>query len=295
MQSKANIDKPAVIVVSSHVVRGSIGNRACVFALETLGFPVWALPTVVLPWHPGHRPGTRIVANPEQFAALTDDLCRAPWLGEVGAIVSGYLGDPQQAASVAKLVIALKQKRRDAVFLCDPVIGDGGQLYVPNATAEAIRDRLVTLADILTPNRYEFEWLTGDRYNSNSELIDAVLQFNSTRTLITSAFAANPASTGNLLVTADRAWLATHRRIDNPPNGLGDLTSALFLARILAGVEDAKALQTTTASVFEILARTAKRGADELTLETDAASFANPMALVQLQQLPHPSGSNRRA
>ena len=44
----------AVIVVSSHVARGSVGNRAAVFALETLGHPVWAVPTVVLPWHPGH-------------------------------------------------------------------------------------------------------------------------------------------------------------------------------------------------------------------------------------------------
>ena len=33
----------AVIVISSHVARGSVGNRAAVFALETLGFPVWAV------------------------------------------------------------------------------------------------------------------------------------------------------------------------------------------------------------------------------------------------------------
>ena len=56
-----------------------------------------------------------------------------------------------------------------------------------------------------------------------------------------------------------------------PPNGLGDLTAAVYLARLLAGQPAAKALQSTTASVFEILARTAKRGGDELQLETDAA------------------------
>ena len=38
-------EKGAVISISSHVVRGSVGNRAVVFALETLGYPVWALPT----------------------------------------------------------------------------------------------------------------------------------------------------------------------------------------------------------------------------------------------------------
>jgi pyridoxine kinase len=45
-QRKSGI-RPSVIVISSHVVRGSVGNRAAVFALETLGFPVWAVPTVI--------------------------------------------------------------------------------------------------------------------------------------------------------------------------------------------------------------------------------------------------------
>ena len=54
-----------------------------------------------------------------------------------------------------------------------------------------------------------------------------------------------------------------------------------------------KALQTTTEAVFEVLARTAKRGADELTLETDAQSLAHPMAMVQTRHLPHPAGLRR--
>ena len=73
----------AVIVISSHVARGSVGNRAAVFALETLGHPVWAVPTVLLPWHPGHGPATRIVPDADQFSAFMKDLERAPWLGEV--------------------------------------------------------------------------------------------------------------------------------------------------------------------------------------------------------------------
>src|SRR5690606_8910206 len=97
----------AVIVVSSHVARGAIGNRAAVFALESLGFPVWAVPTVVLPWHPGHGPATRIVPEPEQFSGLMGDLAAAPWLGEVGAVLSGYLGDASQAEAIAALVRAV--------------------------------------------------------------------------------------------------------------------------------------------------------------------------------------------
>jgi pyridoxine kinase len=98
---------------------------------------------------------------------------------------------------------------------------------------------------------------------------------------------------GNLLVGPARTLLAEHRAIENPPNGLGDLTAAVFLARILDGMGDEKALQSTTAAVFEILARTASRGADELTLETDAASLAHPMAMVHMRRIAHPVGDRR--
>lgn len=278
----------AVIVISSHVARGSVGNRAAVFALETLGHPVWAVPTVILPWHPGHGRATRIVPDPAEFAALMKDLERAPWLGEVAAVLTGYLGNAAQAEAVASLVQAVKACNPGATYVCDPVMGDSGGLYVPEATAVAIRDRLVAIADIATPNRFELEWLVGAKLNELSSTISAAFDVGPPTMLVTSAPATLAGGTGNLLVTPREALLAEHRMIDRPPNGLGDLTGAVFLARLLAGMSAEKALQSTTASVFEILARTAKRGADELTLETDAASLSTPMAMVHLRRLTHP-------
>lgn len=284
----------AVIVVSSHVVRGSVGNRAAVFALESLGFPVWAVPTVTLPWHPGHGPATRIVPPVDQFAALMADLARAPWLGEVGAVLSGYLGNADQAAAVAELVAAVKSVNPAALYLCDPVMGDQGGLYVPEATATALRDRLMPLADIATPNRYELEWMAGAPLPEMRHVMEAALRAGPRTMLVTSAPAMMARGVGNLLLTPSRALLAEHRVIDRPPNGLGDLLSAVFLARTLSGQTEEKALQSATATVFEILARTTKRGADELTLETDTESLAHPMAMVQLRHLMHP-GKNRTA
>ena len=128
-----------MIVISSHVARGSVGNRAAVFALETLGYPVWAVPTVILPWHPGHGRATRIVPEPEQFAALMKDLENARWLGEVGAVLSGYLGDARQADAVASLVERGQgEERRRPSMSAIPVMGDSGGLYVPRETATAI-------------------------------------------------------------------------------------------------------------------------------------------------------------
>ena len=68
------------------------------------------------------------------------DLERAPWLGEVAGVLSGYLGDARQAVDVAALVHRVKAKNPNALYVCDPVMGDAGGLYVPEATAEAMRD-----------------------------------------------------------------------------------------------------------------------------------------------------------
>lgn len=275
----------AVIVISSHVMRGSVGNRAAVFALETLGHPVWAVPTVILPWHPGHGPSTRIVPPPEQFQAALADLGSSPWLGEVGAVVSGYLGDAGQAAAIAALVASVRKANPDALYVCDPVIGDQGGLYVPRPTAEAIRDILFPLADFATPNRFELEWLTGRTLADNAAVIEAVRSAGPPRMVVTSAHPMLKNGTGNLLVTGTRAILAEHRALANPPNGLGDLTSALLAAHLVSGTGEEKALRMATASVFEMLARTVKIGADELQLQANASSLAHPMAQVEMRVL----------
>jgi pyridoxine kinase len=156
------IRRPApVIVISSHVAYGGVGNRAAVFALERLGFPVVSVPTVVLPVHAGRGRFTRIVAPPADFAALLADIVQqAP---PAGAILSGYLAAGDQVDAVAALVAAVKSRNPDALYLLDPVLADDGRLYMPAALVAAMRDRLLPLADIVTPNRFELEFLTGGK------------------------------------------------------------------------------------------------------------------------------------
>jgi len=283
-----------VIAISSHVVRGSVGNRAVAFSLETMGHPVWSMPTVVLPWHPGHGRSTRIPMPAEPFSAAIDDIITSRWARCPKALISGYFAGPEQVAAVARLARAMKQRDPDFVFLCDPVIGDLKGLYVPEPVAVAIRDELLPLADIATPNRYELAWLTGAPLETNAEIMEAALMLGPRRVLVTSAVPMIEGGVGNLLLTDRLALLAEHRMVDNPPNGLGDLTSALFLSRLLHGEDDERALQMTTAAVFEILARSVKRGADELMLSEDYPSFATPMAMVQLRHLMHPSRVKKR-
>lgn len=284
----------AVIVISSHVVRGAVGNRAAVFALEILGHRVWALPTVILPWHPGHGRSTRVTMPDAEFRSIVDDLIDAPWIGEVRAVLSGYLGSAGQAAAVARLVTALRQRNPELLYACDPVIGDANGLYVPAEIAAAIRDTLLPLATLATPNRFELSWLAGAALETNSAILDAALALGPSRVLVTSAIAMMSGGTGNLYLSGRSALLAEHRLIDDPPSGTGDLLAAVFLARLLEGLSEERALQMATASVYEIIARSRKRGADELTLEQDASSLATPMAMVQMRRLMHPSQSRKK-
>lgn len=286
-------DKGTVIVISSHVVRGTVGNRAAVFALETLGHPVWALPTVILPWHPGHGRATRVTISDDDFDAIISDLIGAPWRGEVKAVLSGYLGSAAQARSVARLVASLRADNPELLYMCDPVCGDERGLYVPEATAVAIRDSLIPLASISTPNRFELAWLAGAPLETNNAIIEAALSLGPARMLVTSSLPLMAGSTGNLFLSGRSALLAEHRLVDNPPNGTGDLLAAVFLSRLMENLPEERALMLATASVFEIVARTAKRGADELTLEQDASSISTPMAMVHMRRLVHPARPRR--
>ncbi|AJY47588.1 pyridoxal kinase PdxY [Martelella endophytica] len=285
----------AVIAISSHVMRGTVGNRAIVFALETLGFATWAVPTVVLPWHPGHGRATRLGFDPEGFAAALSELAASPWRNEVRAVISGYLADARQAEAIAALVTALKADNPELLYLCDPVMGDERGLYVPMETADAIRDLLLPLADIATPNRFELAHLAGTTIADNSAAIAAALALGPAEVVVTSAHSMLKDGVATLFVDARQALLAEHPRLDNAPNGLGDLFSALFAAAVLSGKPRPEALEVATAAVYEALVRAVRTGSDELELERAPESLRAPMAKVGLRQLMHPARRRKRS
>ena len=288
-------NKPAVIVISSHVVRGTVGNRAAAFALEVMGYPVWIVPTIVLPWHPGHGLADKIVPPATEFSQLIEDLKRAPWLNEVGAVLSGYLGNTEQVEAVAQLVEAVKSVNPQAVYALDPVIGDAtengvGRLYVAEQQASAMRDRLVGLADIATPNPFELGWLSQSGLPDTQEAVrKAALKLPVTQVLATSTPALMQGHIGNMLVqnssSKPRAHVAEHRIVDGPPNGMGDLAAALMLGHFLANGNGVDALQKTSASLAEIMTLAAKTGSDELPLEAALASIIRPRTPILARSL----------
>lgn len=278
--------KPAVIVVSSHVAAGAVGNRAAVFALERLGFPVVAVPTVILSWHPGEGPATRIVPPDGAFASLVDDLTAADWLDEVGGVLSGYLGAPAQAVAVAALVEAVKRRNPEACYLCDPVTGDAGGPYVTPDIVAAIRERLLPLADMVTPNRYELGLLCDERIGDEAGAITAARRTGVAEVLVTSTFA-EPGTTANLLVAPDGVRRARHAAWLRAPNGTGDLLAALYLGHRLDGCPAHEAFSRAVGSTLRLVE--AAGGATRLPLAEGQSALVEPGWAVPVETVARPT------
>jgi pyridoxine kinase len=274
-----------VLSISSHVARGAIGSRASVFALERMGHEVWSVPTVILPYHPGHGPGTRIEMPAGPFAALLDDLAGRPDFARLDAVFTGYLAHADQVEPVAALIDRLKRHNPDARHLCDPVLGDDGRLYVAEPLARAVRDRLVPRADILTPNAFELAWLAGREALDNAALAAAARAISDATVLVTSAHAMRRGCIATLAVEGARAVLAEAVAVENPPHGTGDLLASLFLGHTLRGTPLEPALTRSLASLHDILVQTARTRRDEMALVAEQGRLERSAVPVHVSRL----------
>lgn len=279
----------AVLLISSHVARGSVGNRAMTFTLERLGYTVWAVPTVLLPYHPGHGPVDRIVIDDNAFSSLLDSLCKDGAATGISGIVSGYLASPAQALTVRRIVETVKVANPDALYLCDPVIGDEGKLYVNSVLAETIRDALLPLADIATPNAFECTWLGGAAGDSKPDLVALAQSLPVPAVLVTSAPALMRDAIGTLLVTGSETILFEHPKLATHLKGTGDLLAALLIGRKLAGADWPTASESALASVFEIVSKSVKANADEMMLSAFQHTLIEPRAHINVRRMRTPT------
>ena len=244
-----------VLSISSQVVFGPVGNSASVPGLQRAGHEVLAVPTVVWPHHPGFGAPQGCEVPGEQLAVMLDGLTRAGALDRLDGLLSGYFRTSGQIDAV----VALKKKHHPGLYLCDPVIGDDGPgMYVDEAVAVAIRDKLLPLADIAMPNRFELEWLSGLEVKDVEGAVRAMRRLPCKRVVVTSV----PHGTGRMAAVScstGRVNVVDTQRRAVVPHGTGDLLAGLVLAALLSGCSLIAAVREATL----ILEKTLDQSNDE--------------------------------
>jgi len=250
-------------------VRGTVGNRVMSPALEALGFEVWQVPTILLPFHPGQGRGTRSVPEDEAFRGCLADLYARDDTHRVKAVVSGYLGSANQAAAIGHFIDALRGKS-EFIYCCDPVMGDDGGLYVAQEVAHAIVRHLVPRADICTPNRAEHDWLADNRLPTNHAPSSSTRGGGAAIQVITSAHSDRA---GALAVAAYRGdsllMRINHERYDIVPNGTGDLFAAVLTGLLASGNALDDALCGATGKVVCSAAMSPRNRTGDLVIAKD--------------------------
>ena len=151
-----------ILSIQSWVAYGHVGNASAMFPLQRLGAEVWAVHTVQFSNHTGYGAWTGQVFGGDAVRAVVDGIAARGVLPGCDAVLSGYLGDPGVGEAVLDAVARVRAANPLATYCCDPVIGDTGRgVFVRDGIPELIRSRAVPAADILTPNGFELEHLTG--------------------------------------------------------------------------------------------------------------------------------------
>jgi pyridoxine kinase len=260
---------PTVLSVQSRVSYGHVGNAAAVFPLQRLGCEAWALDTVAFSNHTGHGKWRGAVVPAETVATLFDGIADLGVLGECDAVLSGYLGAAETGPVLLDIVARIKAANPKAVFCCDPVIGDTDTgSYVRPGIAEFFRDVAVPRADILTPNLFELEFLTGRTISDLAETAAAAAELRRrgpATVMVTSLHIAGD-RIAMLATSEGGVWVVETPRMSVDLNGCGDVTAALFLARLLRGEPLPDALSATASAMFALIDGTVRSGRYELSL-----------------------------
>ena len=276
-----------VLSIQSHVVHGHVGNKSSVFPLQLAGFEVDQINTCQLSHHTGYGrmpPGVR--HSGEEVTALFDGLRTAGLFSSYTHVLSGYTN---QASVLHAIATALKDmmsiKSQESLFyVCDPVLGDNGRLYVPEGLVPIYRDVLIPLSSLVTPNQFEAEILTGVKITNVTTLnesLDKLHSLGAKSVVITSTdkslsgddhlwmFASCPvdevSNSRKLLrsVSDAEARTCTRRfgikmpRLDFNFAGTGDLTAALFVIERSRHPQDfVSALENVATIVYSVCKRT---------------------------------------
>ena len=271
-----------ILSIQSSVAYGHVGNSAVTFPLMRMGVTVWPVITVHFSNHTGYGSWRGPLLSAADLRDVVRGIDERGVLGEVDAVLSGYQGGEDIGAMILDAVALVKLRNPAAIYCCDPVLGDADRGYfVRTGIPELMRQRVVPAAQIITPNQFELEALTGLRVSTMGEVLnaaDAARRLGPEVVLVTSVLRQDgpPGTIDMVAVNAEGAWQVTTPRLPQTFTGSGDVTAATFLATLLDTGDVSGALAHTAAVIYGLLLVTAASGGTELALIAAQDELVHP-------------------
>ncbi|CAN1351582.1 Pyridoxal kinase [Linum perenne] len=271
-----------VLSIQSHTVQGYVGNKSAVFPLQLLGYDVDPINSVQFSNHTGYPSFKGQVLNGQQLWELIEGL-QANNLLFYTHLLTGYIGSVSFLNTVLEVVNKLRTINPKLIYVCDPVMGDEGKLYVPPDLVAVYREKVVPVASMLTPNQFEAEQLTGSRIVSEDDGREACNKLHAagpSKVVLTSI----NIDGGLLLIGSDQkekvaSWPVLLMSVN--ASGTGDLMTALLLGWSNKYPDNLdKAAELAVSSLQALLQRTV---ADYRKAGYDPAASSLEIRLIQSQ------------
>ncbi|WP_144182725.1 pyridoxal kinase PdxY [Elioraea rosea] len=280
-----------VLSIQSWVAHGHAGNAAAVFPLQRLGLDVIAIHTVLFSNHTGYGDWGGRVFDAALVGEVLEGVARRGVLAETDALLTGYMGDAAIGEAVLAAHALLKAANPAALWACDPVIGDVGRgVFVRPGIAEFFRDACVPAADIMTPNHFELDLLTGREtrtLEAAKEAAGALMARGPKRLLVTSlSVEGTPQDAIDVAAFGQgEAWRVRTPKLPIAGRGTGDAITALFLAHTLAGRPLAECLARSVSSLHGVLRATIAAGREEMALVAAQEELVSPSRLFEAERI----------
>lgn len=280
-----------LLSIQSHVAYGHVGNDAAVFPLQRLGVEVWPIHTVQFSNHTGYGAWRGEVFGANAIRDVMQGIEERGVLPVCDGVLSGYMGSAEIGGAILDAVDRVKALSKNARYCCDPVIGDVGRgVFVRPGIPEFMRERALPAADVVTPNQFELDYLSGLSSKTIGEAIDAcgALQAMGPRTVLVTSLHVEDTPKDSIDMMAfgpDGGFRVRTPLLDISVNGAGDAIAALFFFHILRSGSTAEALSSAAASVFGVLKRTQENGSREIALIAAQDEFIKPSRVFQSEKI----------
>ena len=285
------VDAMNLLSIQSHVAYGHVGNAAAVFPLQRMGVEVWPLHTVQFSNHTGYGNWQGRVFDAGMIRELVAGIAQRGVLGTCDGVLSGYMGGADIGSAILDAVASVKRANPAAHYCCDPVIGDVGRgIFVREGIPEFMKSKAVPAADIVTPNQFELDYLSGRASKTLEQARDAVKAVHDLgprAILVTSLHTEETPKDAIDLLASDASGCFRLRTPKLPlaVNGAGDAIAALFFAHYLRTGKIEEALARAASSIFGVLAKTAESGSREIQLIAAQDEIVAPSRVFEAEKL----------